>query len=443
MLANALLCPDLKNAPRSYKGVTFYLDTPLLVRQLGLEGEPKQAAVNNLVALLLNLGAIVATFSHSREELEHVITGAAQYIESPNGRGAIVMEARRRGTTRSDLLVLSGQIDEKLKDARIDVINTPRYIENVQIDETAFEKALDDEVSYFNPRAKEYDINSVRSIYVLRAHTSPTIVERSKAALVTSNAAFSLAAFQYGQRYEASREVSSVITDFSLANMAWLKAPLGAPAIPMTELLAFSYAALQPSKELFEKYLSEIEKLEEQGKITARDHQLLRSSQLAQAELMNLTLGEEDALTEQTVTEMLKRVTEEIKKEESNKYRMERDAHQKTAEQLAEERTIKKSVQERLYWRCQRRATVCAWCASTIIVVLLTGGLAAGVGLRSNNLFIGWLLVAASGVLVLLTSGNLIFGTSVRRLHEGVQARCLAWLISRKAAETGLDLTEL
>ena len=56
MLANALLCPDLKNAPRSYKGVTFYLDTPLLVRQLGLEGEPKQAAVNNLVALLLNLG---------------------------------------------------------------------------------------------------------------------------------------------------------------------------------------------------------------------------------------------------------------------------------------------------------------------------------------------------------------------------------------------------
>ena len=144
-------------------------------------------------------------------------------------------------------------------------------------------------------------LRGVRSIYVLREGTSPKIVERSKAVLVTSNAGFSQAAFQYGQRHEASREVSSVITDFSLANMAWLKAPLGAPAVPMTELLAFSYAALQPSMELFEKYLSEIEKLEKQGKITARDHQLLRSSQLAQAELMNLTLGEEDALTEQTV----------------------------------------------------------------------------------------------------------------------------------------------
>ena len=443
MLANALLCPDLQNAPKSYKGVTFYLDTPLLVRQLGLEGEPKQAAINSLVALLLNLGATVATFSHSRDELDGVITGAARYIESPNARGAILMEARRRGTTKSDLFVLAGQIDDKLKDARIDVLSTPRYIKDFQIDETAFEKVLGDEVSYRNPHAKEHDINSVRSIYVLRKDISPTILERSKAALVTSNAGFSRAAFQYGLKFEASRDVSSVITDFSLANMAWLKAPLGAPAVPMTELLAVSYAALQPSVELFEKYLSEIDKLEKQGEITARDHQLLRSSQLAQTELMNLTLGEEDALTEQTVTETLRRVTEEIKKEESNRYRMEREAHQKTQKQLAEQRTIKERVQERLYWRCRRRATVCAWCASTIIGVLLTGGLAAGVGLRSNDPIVGWLLVAASGVLILLTLGNLILGTSVRHLHKGVQTRCLAWFISRKAAEIGLDLTEL
>ena len=307
MLANALLCPDLKNAPMSYRGVTFYLDTPLLVRRLGLEGEPKQAAVDGLIGLLLKLGANVATFLHSRDELENVIRGAAQYIESREGRGAIVMEARQRGTTKSDLLVLAGQIDDELKNARIDVLSTPRYIEDFQIDETEFENALNDEVSYFNPRAKEYDINSVRSIYVLRAHTSPKILERSKAALVTSNAAFSRAAFLYGQRHEVFREVSSVITDFSLANMAWLKAPMGAAAVPMTELLAFSFAALQPSKELIEKYLKEIEKLETKGKITARDHQLLRSSQLAQAELMNLTLGDDDAFTEQTVTEMLKR----------------------------------------------------------------------------------------------------------------------------------------
>ena len=119
MLANALLCPDLKNAPKSYDGVTFYLDTPLLVRQLGLEGKPRKAAVDNLRALLLNLGAIVAIFSHSRAELESVIIGSAEHIDSPSARGAIVMEARERGTTRSDLLLLLGQIDDKLEEAQI------------------------------------------------------------------------------------------------------------------------------------------------------------------------------------------------------------------------------------------------------------------------------------------------------------------------------------
>ncbi len=73
MLANALLCPDLHSAPKTYQDLTFYFDTPLLIQQLGLEGEQKKSALENLINLLHNLGAKVATFSHSREELEHVI----------------------------------------------------------------------------------------------------------------------------------------------------------------------------------------------------------------------------------------------------------------------------------------------------------------------------------------------------------------------------------
>ena len=398
---------------------------------------------DSIVELLYSLGATVATFAHSRDELENVIKAAAQQVESWNARSQIVMEARRCGTTKSDLLVLASHIDDKLEESRIDVFRTPRHIDDYQIDEAEFEKVLDGEVSYLNPRAKERDINSVRSIYVLREDTSPSILERAKAALVTSNAGFSQAAFQYGQKYEASREVSSVITDFSLANMAWLKAPLGAPEVPMAELLAVSYAALEPSAPLFEKYLSEIDRLKQQGKITERDHQLLRSSYLVTEELMNLTLGEEEALTEQTVTETLKRVTEEIRKEESDKYRNEREAHRRTEEVLAERRTSLEYVQKHLYWRCQKQATVCAWCVSIGISVLLVVSLAAAViDLRSNNAIAAGIDVASSAVLFVLTLASLIFGTSVKRLHKKMQACCLAWCVRRKAAETGLDLSE-
>ena len=61
--------------------------------------------------------------------------------------------------------------------------------------------------------------------------------------------------------------------------------------------------------------MKEIDRLESQGTITERDHQLLRSSPRAYEELMHLTLGEDAALTTETVTQMLERVTNEIKKE--------------------------------------------------------------------------------------------------------------------------------
>ncbi|MBI2842374.1 MAG: hypothetical protein HYX78_03140 [Armatimonadetes bacterium] len=442
MLANALLCPDLQNAPKTYKGVTFYLDTPLLVRRLGLEGEPKQASVENLIRLLHDLGARVATFSHSRDELEHVVTGAADHIEAPDGRGAIVMEARTRGTTKSDMLLLAGQIDDKLSQAGIEVLSTPRYIEDFQIGEAEFAEALDDEVSYFNPRAKDYDINSVRSIYVLREGTAPTGIERSRAVLVTSNAGFSRAAFQYGQRHRESREVSSVITDFSLANTAWLKAPLGAPNLPMTEVLAFSYAALQPSKELLDKYLSEIDKLEKRGKITSRDHQILRSSYLAQDEMMSLTLGEEDALTEQTIKETLRRVTDEIKKEENDRLRAEQAAHDLTLEKLAAERAEKEQIQRRLYWRCARSAKRWSWAIAALAAALLLGGVATGLGLMSSAPLMGWILLIGSGLATILSALDLMVGFSVKEMRVKLEKRLLTQFLKREAAATGLKLED-
>jgi len=441
MLANALLCPDLQNAPKTYKGVTFYLDTPLLVRRLGLEGEPKKTAVENLIGLLHNLGATVATFSHSRDELERVLKGAADHINAPDGRGAIVMEARRNGTTKSDILVLAGQIEDKLTEAKIEIKDTPKYIADFQIDETAFEEVLDDEVSYFNPRAREYDINSVRSIYVLRVRTSPSTVEKSRAVLVSSNSGFARAAFEYGQRHEESREVSSVITDFSLANMAWLKAPMGASSLPMTEVLAFSYAALQPSKELLDKYLKEIDKLEKQGSISARDLQLLRST-LAQDELMRLTLGEEEALTGQTITETLKRVMDDIKKEEREKLTAEQSAHGKTQAELASERAENERIRERLYWRCDRRAKQYSWAIAICVAVFMFIGVTAGLELKSNVPVPGWILLVGSGLLILATVLDLMVGFTVREMREKLEKRLLTLFLRRQASATGLKLVD-
>ncbi|MEW6684487.1 MAG: hypothetical protein AB1451_16450 [Nitrospirota bacterium] len=257
--------------------------------------------------------------------------------------------------------------------------------------------------------------------------------------LVSSNTAFARAAYEYGKQHDQSCAVSSVITDFSLANMAWLKAPMGAPSVPMTEVLAYSYAALRPSKDLLDRYLTEIDKLQKQGRISERDHQLLRSSTVALEELMRLTLGDEAALTEETVTETLRRVSAEIRKEENEKVREEQEAHRQTRQQLAAAASERESLQKRLYWKARRNSQFVAWGVSASVGVLLLVGVAEGLGMRTQNATVGWLLVGGSSLVAMGTILNMFFGTTVRHLHEAIQTKCVTYLLRREARETGIN----
>lgn len=482
MLANALICTDLENAPKSFTGVTFYLDTPVLVRRLGLEGKAKQNAASELIDLLRNLGGKVATFSHSREELRNVIQGAATNLESPEGRGAIIQEAREAGTTRADLILLAETADEKLSETGIEVEPTPGYTQRIQIDEAAFEQVLVDEVSYFNPRAKEFDVNSVRSIYVKRNKKHVPSLEKSHAVLVTSNSALAKAAWQYGQQYAPSQAASTVITDFTLANIAWLKAPMGGPAVPTTQLMAFCYAALQPTRELLNKYLSEIERLEGQGVISERDHQLLRSSPMVSNELMNLTLGDDELLSEETVTEILERVTGEIIREESDRAdQLERDrsaarqaleeqterserlarerltAHQaleeqtERSEQLERERlTTQQALEDQiqqnnrirsnLYWECRKKAKLWALGISLTLSLILVAIIAVSqlelAGLPE------WARWSITGVATILTVANL-YGLTMRGTYPWIEDTLRNKFVQHQARAFGVDLDEL
>ena len=440
MLANALMCPDLQNSSQTYKKVTFYFDTPLLLHALGLEGRAKETASRELIELLHRLGSRVAAFSHSCHELRGVLQAVATNLDSPNARGIMVHEARKGNVTKSDLLLLVRSIEDRLEEIGIEIENTPRYTEAFQIDETIFEQTLNDEVSYQNPRAREHDVNSVRSIYVLRANKPAPSLEKARAVFVTSNASFARAAWDYGQRHESSYDVSSVISAFSLANIAWLKAPMGAPSIPRTQMLAIAYAALQPSLQLLNRFMAEIDRLEAQGRISERDHQILRSSTVAQDELMHLTLGEDAAFNEETVAQTLERVYSEIKKEESEKVIMEQRQHEKTQDALIEQRARNEMILRNSYWRCHGRANAVAWLSSVIIatalVIALLVGPLVGFGWES------WVFRVCTIILLALTLMSLLFGSNVKHAHQWVQGQCLTWLLKRESKAIGIGLHE-
>ena len=446
MLANALLCPDLEHVTKDYSNVTFYLDTPMLVQALGLEGSAKEEAARDLIGLLIRLKGTVAAFEHSREELHGVIMGAAAYLDSATGRGSIVAEARKNGTTRSDLVVIAESIEEALNESGIALHRTPSYVAEFQIDENTFEDVLDDWIGYRNARAKIFDINSVRSIYAIRAKGRAPTIERAKAILVTSNHSVASAAWKYGQQYESSHDVSSVITDFTLANAAWLKAPLGAPNVPVSQLLSFSYAALQPSADLLDRYMSEIDRLEGIGAFEARDLEVLRSSPRVYPELMGYTLGDEAAVTHESISRTLGRISDQMTAEESARLHEEQEAHRATQEALTVEATRRKELVAGLHWRSQRNARVLSWGISITLAVIVVATLV--VALLSEFEIIPlfatatWLILTVSGVLTVFACINLVLGLSVRGLHGWIQRRIYRSLLLAESKSIGIDIEQ-
>jgi hypothetical protein len=157
---------------------------------------------------------------------------------------------------------------------------------------------------------------------------------------------------------------------------------------------------------------------------------------------MRLTLGDEDALTNETVTETLRRVSSEIKKEESEKLNEEQNAHKKTQSDLALARAEKFRVQARLYWRCNQKANFYSWAVAVCVAVLLLGGIGAGLGLKSSVPVLGWILVVGSSLVTFATVLDIMIGFSVTEMREKLEKRLFTWFIKREAAATGVDLRD-
>ena len=202
-------------------------------------------------------------------------------------------------------------------------------------------------------------------------------------------------------------------------------------------MLAVAYAALQPSSQLLNRYMFEIDRLEVEGRITERDHQVLRSSPLAQDELMHLTLGDDVALNEETVLQTLERVTSEIKREESEKLTQVQEQHEKTRESLILQQSRTDEIVSKIYWRCRDRANVVAWTFSVVIsiglVIALVVAPLVGFGWES------WTFRICASVLIALTLFDLLFGGNVTQLHQWIRHRCWTWLLRRESTAIGID----
>lgn len=425
MYVNALLCPDLEGIKKDFKLVNFFLDTPFALNLLGHHGGQYKASALQLLAHLNSLSGKVKVFTHTLQEIVHVVRNAAEWVDHMDGRGKIVRNARIERLSRTDLLVCADNVESDLKALGVDVSNNPEYFESFQISELDFQDALEEKIEYYNDKAMRSDVESVRAIYCLRENTVPMRLEDTLAVLVTTNSTFARAAYEFGKGHNSSREVSTVITDFALANIAWLKRPMEWKDLAEVETLAACYAALEPKSSDWVRYLNTIDELERKGKLSPDEHALLRMSPVSNRDIKNLTGDVEDlALVGGSIREILDRIKSDIMAPTKIELKM-------ASEKLVE--VGRSSLADRAALMQEQNAldNLASWVAGVVVNIMITIplicmvglGLGGGAGLFSsygfnvdNTKVLYWVVLVVTVICTFATMFGMSFRNPINNL---------------------------
>jgi hypothetical protein len=348
----------------------------------------------------------------------------------------------RSGHTSSDVQLLKAQLEDSLNSFGIKVVLKPPYNHEYVIDETALENLLANEVSYRSERPLITDVDSLSAIFRLRRGRVSEFIENCTAVFLTTNTDLARASRTFFSSICASGTAAICVTDYILTNLVWLKNPIKASDLPNRLAIANSYAALQPSEQLWVKYIEEIKKLLDRNRISPDDYYLLRVSMDAKKALMDLTRGEDVDLTGKTVEQILETVKSKIRQDAQRKLQTEAEKHAKTKAELTrkEEREIARRL--KVEATAAKVAHGVTKCFLVVVFILLSFGAFLSFPRSQYDVTPSFYLYLPSLfqiIIVLCGILNFTFGVTLRSVARRLEIRLKNILIRKLHRFMGLD----
>jgi len=375
LLANAVFLPEPAEAQRKFRGTRVFFDSPFLISALGWAGQTRREPCLELLSLLYGTGADLCCFRHTREEIERILYASASRLSDgqPASYGAGIKTDeyfKSAGYGPTDIQILAGQVERRLEQLHISVVDPPEYSRlNMPLDEEALKAFLQEAVGYANPLALDHDLRSLSAVLRLREGREYLRIEECRAVFITANEALCSAGMEFYYRTASLNAISPIITDVTLTNLLWLKKPLKAPDLPRKKVIADCFAAVQPDESLWRRYIAEVEHLKTIGSISSDDYYILRHSREARAEMMRLTLGQDAQFHTGTVSDVLEAI--KVKNEKPLREQLELSESQR----LSVERQLAAAVEFEKHMR-ERAASVSArigkavYCAVFLSIIL-------------------------------------------------------------------------
>ena len=317
-------------ANTGFQNLTLYLDTPFLLRLLGLNTDEMRDASLELVSGLKENGVSFKIFGHTYDETLRIIEDCENWVDNPQYEAKYASLALRtfvsRSYTKHDVSVFIADMPNKLAELSIGIDDTDYYhvmFDNKQIDEAPIREYIistyKQSNSSFDETQKSFTIEcDVRSItHILKLWPRKRFRSYYDATylFLTTNStlAYATRRFTSHENRSAMFNVFPCITDVFLGTIMWLDSPISAiESFSKKKLLADCMAAVSPSEELIKRLSDSIEEMYSKSMISEKEYYLLKARAYQKDYLQRKTLNDENAFTDRITEEILEELKADL-----------------------------------------------------------------------------------------------------------------------------------
>ncbi len=348
IIASAILYQEPTRYIGNLKNVNIYLDTRIILRLSGVEGEFRQKEYESFLTALKEKGALLKLFLHNYDEIMGILDDCINWIENDNYNPKYASPTLKfffeKHYSKSDIVLFKSKVDSLLFTLAIrkEEVDYQKQREFFIKEDDLYNKIVE-VYQRNNYQFKEWkmktpiwvDVKSISAIYRYRQGSKPSAISNCNSLFVTTNSGLAMANFEFNNESEEyDYKIMECVTDTFLGTQIWLQSPIQMKTIHELKIIADCLAAIQPDDRLIQLYIVELNKLKNDGKISQDEYYFLKSHNLSQQLLEKKTFGDINEYRDSLPEEILAEIKSQIKNQSEQELLKEKEDHQKTVSNL-------------------------------------------------------------------------------------------------------------
>ena len=328
------------SATETFNGLNVYLDSPMIFALLGMDVPARTESCKQLIEKAQEAGCSVFVFDHNWAEIEGIVTRAANWARDPDysidKANNVAKFFHDSDMSKQEIAAFCEDLEDKLADLNITIKRTNYDIlsEQFQEDETKIRGMIEQRyieqhqtISDEKKQSIAVDVRSIVMVYRERKGQVSTRIQTSREIMLTLNGTIA----NVSKKYESNQSLNSghipaCISADLFGAVLLLFSPVEFVNYQKKQLLADCYIALRPNKKLIKKYVESLTFARNAGEIDEKKYLFMRSHQVVNDALMNVTKGDYARFNERTYREVYDEITEKAEQ----KYVDEAAAHAET-----------------------------------------------------------------------------------------------------------------